>query len=105
MQLTQEIEKYDEYQERLVEEIAETVRVKLVEAGMEGEMLENTTAHITFSIASIIDDTTQISTEDERIRPYLTFLDDSGEQLIHCGENSYTYEFVTGVMKKMFEGA
>ena len=79
------------------------IRVKLQEAGLEGERLENLTAHIAFSVASLIDDTSNIEVDGADVKPYLAFR--TGEdELLHCGENAATYEFVPLVLKAMFEG-
>ena len=102
MKLVQDTERFDNFQTALIKEITQTIAVKLVEAGMQGAEMENTTANIAFSIASILDDTTSIEADGDEVHPYLTFL--SGESdLIHCGENAYTYEFLTGVLREMFE--
>ncbi|OOZ42665.1 hypothetical protein [Solemya elarraichensis gill symbiont] len=101
MELTLDTEKFEELQKVFIAEITETVMVKLVEAGLEGQQLEDATASIGFSIASILDDTTRIEADGVVVKPYLTFRGNDDE-LIHCGENSYTYEFMMGVMKKLF---
>ncbi|MDJ0882154.1 MAG: hypothetical protein QNJ56_10945 [Gammaproteobacteria bacterium] len=102
MKLIQDSERFDEYQIAFIKEITQNIALKLVEAGLEGEVMENTTANIAFSIASILDDTSFIKANGEEVHPYLTFR--SGEDhLVHCGENAYTYEFLTGVLKEMFE--
>ncbi len=102
MELKLDIEKFDEIQQVFIREITETIHTKLVEAGLEGLTLENTTAHIAFSMASIIDDTSNIEIDGIHAKPYLTFKDDD-DNLIHCGENSYTYEYVTDNLKRMYE--
>ncbi len=102
MKLVQDSERFDEYQVALIKEITQAIAVKLVEAGMQGAAMENTTANIAFSIASILDDTTGIEADGDDVHPYLTF--DTGDgNLVHCGENAYTYEFLTGILKDMFE--
>ncbi len=102
MKLVQDTEKFDDYQIALIKEITQAVAVKLVEAGLHGELMENTTANIAFSIASILDDTTGIESNGDEVHPYLTFRS-AESNLIHCGENAYTYEFLTQVLKEMFE--
>lgn len=102
MKLVKDSERFDKFQIALIKEMTQTIAVKLVEAGMQGEQMENTTANIAFSIASILDDTTGIEADGVEVHPYLTFHADD-TQLIHCGENAYTYEFLTGVLKEMFE--
>ena len=102
MNLKLEPEKHEKCQQALIREIVQTVMVKLVEAGVEGRKLEEITANVSFSIASIIDDTTAIETDGTTVNPYLTFRD-GDDEIIHCGENAYTYEFVTGVLKALFD--
>ena len=58
---------------------------------MDPEKLEDITAGIALSVASIIDDTTGIEIDGVEVHPYLTFRTNDDE-IIHCGENSYTYE-------------
>jgi len=102
MNLKIDTEQYDELQSAFIKEIIQEIHVKLVEAGLEGEKLENTVALLSYSIASIIDNTTDIESEGTKVNPYLTF-QSSDDELIHCGENSYTYEYVTENMKKLYE--
>jgi hypothetical protein len=101
MELKFDIEQFDKCQAILIDEIAQRIKVRLMEAGMEGKELEDYVAKITFSIASIIDDMAAIESDGFEVRPYLTFLADD-ETLLHCGENSYTNEFVHLTLKKLF---
>jgi hypothetical protein len=103
MELRLDVETFDKYQEAFIGEVIKSIRVKLQEAGLEGERLENLTAHIAFSVASLIDDTSNIEVDGADVKPYLAFR--TGEdELLHCGENAATYEFVPLVLKAMFEG-
>ena len=102
MELKFDIEQFDKYQAILVDEIAQRIKIKLLEAGMEGEQLEDTVAKITFSIANLIDDMSAIESDGIEVRPYLTFRADEEDVLVHCGENSYTNEFVHLTLKKLF---
>ena len=101
MELKLEPEKFDKYQEALIEEITKTVMVKLIENGIEGAQMRELTTAITFSIASIIDDTAAIETDGEAVRPYLAFR--SGGDLLHTGENAYMHELVYNIVKRMFD--
>ena len=101
MELQFDIEQFDKCQAILIDEIAQRIKVKLMEAGMEGEKLEENVAKITFSIASVIDDMAAIESDGFEVRPYLTFRADE-DVLLHCGENSNTNEFVHLTLKKMF---
>jgi hypothetical protein len=92
---------FDEYQVILIQEIIEDIAVKLKEAGLSGETLENTTAHIAFSVASAIDDTAGIERDGVAVKPYLTFRT-KDDEIIHCGENAFTYEYVPRLLDKLF---
>lgn len=93
---------FDEQQFGLVRELVQNIRVKLQEIGLSGEKLEQATASIAFSVASTIDDTSAIEADGKEIHPYLTFRT-TEEEIIHCGENSYTHEFVYEVLQSLYE--
>jgi hypothetical protein len=101
MQLTLDTSKFEEQQAIFISEIVEKIKIKLEEAGVEPEKLEDLTANIALSVASTIDDTAGIEADGVDVHPYLTFRANDDE-IIHCGENSYTYEYVYGAMKKLF---
>ena len=101
MELKFDIEQFEKCQAILVDEIGERIKIKLMEAGMEGEQLEDTVSKIIFSVASIIDDMAAVESDGFEVRPYLTFRGGE-EELIHCGENSYSNEFVHLTLKKLF---
>ena len=101
MELKFDIEQFEKCQAILIDEIAQRIKVRLMEAGMEGEQLEDYVAKITFSVANIIDDMAAVESDGFEVRPYLTFREDD-EVLIHCGENAYTNESVHLTLKKLF---
>jgi hypothetical protein len=100
MQLNLDLTLFDEQQSILVGELVQIIRVKLQEAGLSGEKLEEATASIAFSIASMVDDTSAIEVDGKEVHPYLTFRT-SDEELTHCGENSYMHEFVYEALKNL----
>jgi len=102
MQLNLDPTLFDEQQFFLVRELVQGIRVKLQEAGLSGEKLEEATASVAFSVASTIDDTSAIEVDGKEVHPYLMFRT-SDEELTHCGENSYTHEFVYDVLKSLEE--
>ena len=102
MQLKLNPDKFDELQAIFIGEVTDKVRIKLEEAGLKGLEMEEITANIAFSIASTIDDTSGIEANGVEVHPYLTFRDED-DNLIHSGDNSYTYEFVRGALKKLFD--
>lgn len=93
---------FEEQQIAFVRALVQGIRVKLQEAGLEGQQLDDATASIAFSVASAIDDTSAIEVDGIEVHPYLTFRI-SDEELAHCGENSYAHEFVYDSLQKMYE--
>jgi hypothetical protein len=102
MQLTVNIDKFDELQALFIREVIDKVRIKLEEAGIKGLEMEEIAGSIAFSIASTLDDTSGVEVDGVEVRPYLTFRDDN-DNLIHSGDNSYIYEFVPGELKRLFD--
>lgn len=102
MQLKLDEDRFDELQAIFIGEVIDRVSIKLAEAGLEGLKLEEITASIAFSIASIVDDTSQIEANGVEAHPYLTFRDED-DNLIHSGENSCTYDFVRGALQERFD--
>jgi hypothetical protein len=100
MQLNLDPTLFEEQQAILVRELVQSIRVKLQEAGLSGSALEDLTLSIAFSVASAIDDTAAIEVDGTEVHPYLTFRTSDGE-LTHCGENSYTHEFVYEALQAM----
>jgi hypothetical protein len=101
MKLILETSKFEEHQAIFTAEIVEKVKIKLREADVDQEKLEDLTAGIALSITSTIDDAAGIEADGVEVHPYLTFRTNDDE-IIHCGENSYTYEYVYDAMKKLF---
>ena len=104
MKLTVASAQFDEQQGLFTVELVERIKIKLIEAGIGQELLEDLTAGIALSIAGIIDDLAGIEVDGVEVHPYLTFRV-ADDEIIHCGENSYTYEQVHGAMKRLFHHA
>ncbi len=92
---------FEEHQAVLVRELVETIKIKLQGAGLDGDKLEETTASIAFSIASLIDGAALIEAPGIDVHPYLTFRT-SDTELTHCGENSNAHELVYDMLKELF---
>lgn len=103
MKLTLASNEFKQQQAIFTGELVERIKIKLQEAGVEQEKLEDLTASIALSIAGVIDDLAGIEANGVEVHPYLTFRT-ADDDLIHCGENAYTYEHVYGAMKKLFPG-
>ncbi|WPL15539.1 hypothetical protein Thiowin_00438 [Thiorhodovibrio winogradskyi] len=114
MKLRLDSKQFDELQRIFTAEIVERIKMKLQEAklqetGFDQARIEDLTAEIALSITGIIDDLAGIEIEGLEVHPYLTFRassatenDAEDDELIHCGENAYTYEQVYGAMRKLF---
>jgi hypothetical protein len=101
MELKTDLDKYEELQEIFVGEIIQQIRLKLMQAGITGDDLTNLTGEIAFSVTSTLDGNAMIERDGIDVNPYLVF---SGEEdeIIHCGENSFTHEYVASEMDKAF---
>ena len=100
MELKIDIEKYEALQEGFVGEVIQQIRLKLMKAGITGDQLIDLTGEIAFSVTSTLDGNAMIERDGLNVHPYLVFSND--DQIIHCGENSFTHEFVAGEMDKAF---
>lgn len=101
MQQIRDVEKFEQLQKILVRELIEQIRFKLAKNGISGQLLQELTLEIAFSVASTLDDQAIIEHDGVRAHPYLAFVGEEGE-LIHCGENAYSHEFVSDEIKKAF---
>jgi len=101
MELKIDIEQYETLQEGFVAEIIQQIRLKLMAAGITGDQLIDLTGEIAFSVTSTLDGNTMIERDGLDIHPYLVFSNDE-DQIIHCGENSFTHEFVADEMDSAF---
>ena len=93
---------FDEPQAIFIGELIDTARIKLQEAGLKSLEMDETTADIAFGVASTINETFGIEVNGAEVHPYPTFRDEDNN-LIHSGDNSYTYDFVRGALKKLFD--
>lgn len=102
MELKLDAEKFEQLQVAFIEEIVKEINIKVQEAGLEGRELEDLTGRIALSIASIIDGTSGVEVDGVDVRPYLAF-GEGDDELVHCGENAYTYEFVRPLLTKLYD--
>jgi hypothetical protein len=101
MKLILDGDKFDEHQAIFIGAIIEQIKRHLEEAGLEGAKLKEVTGNIAFSIACTIDDTAGIEYGGTEVNPYLTFLH-GDDEIMHCGGNSYTHEYVFGILDEVF---
>lgn len=104
MRLILDPARFDALQALFTRELVERIYIKLIEAGVGEDRLEDLTAGIALSIAGLIDDLAPIEGDGLEVHPYLSFRVDE-ETLIHCGENASTYEQVYGAMQRLFRRA
>lgn len=103
MELKRDPKQFDQYQIVLISEIVQRIKIQLIEAGLQGVALEETTGNIASSVAAVIDNAAGIEADGMEINPYLTFhLDEAN--LVHCGENSYMHDHLIYALKKAFGG-
>jgi len=94
---------FEKLQTHFIGEVVDTVKFKLLEAGIKDRQLEELTASISTSIACIIDDMKGIESDDgTSVKPYLTFRGNNNE-IVHCGENSDSYDAVFDHLKRLFD--
>lgn len=91
--------KFEERQAIFVNELAKTIQVKLAEAGLERDKINELTGSLAFSITCLIDGIAGIESDGMDIHPYLTFQID--DQLVHCGENSFLHEMIYDVLGRL----
>lgn len=101
MKLTLDGATFNALQAGFTAEIVTRIKIKLQEAGVGSDQLEDLTAGIALSVAGVIDDLAEIEADGVEVHPYLTFRTND-ETLVHWGENAYTYEQVYGAMRKLF---
>ena len=91
--------KFEEHQTIFVNELARTIQVKLAEAGLERDKINELTLSLAFSITCMIDGISGIEADGMDVQPYLTFQVD--DELVHCGENSFMHELIYDVIGRL----
>ena len=92
---------FEKRQAILVKELAKTIQVKLAEAGLEKEKVNELTLSLAFSITCMIDGISGIEADGMDVQPYLTFQID--DELVHCGENSFMHELIYDLVGKLID--
>jgi hypothetical protein len=91
--------KFEERQAVFVNELAKTIQVKLAEAGLEKEKVNELTLSLAFSVTCMIDGISGIESDGMDVQPFLTFQVD--DELVHCGENSFMHELIYDVIGRL----
>ena len=93
--------KFEERQAIFVNELAKTIQVKLAEAGLERDKVNELTGSLAFSITCMIDGIAGIESDGTDVNPYLTF--QINDDLVHCGENSFMHELIYDVIGRLID--
>jgi hypothetical protein len=101
MKLTLSPSAFEQQQALFTTELVTCIKIKLQEAGIADQPLEDLTASIALSVTGMIDDLAIIEADGVEAHPYLTFRTEDDE-LLHCGENASTYDLVYGIMQQLF---
>jgi len=99
MDLHLNLTKFDERQSILVHELVNIIQVKLIEAGVESDKIEELTTSLAFSITSLFDGISGVESDGIEVHPFLAFQDD--DELVHCGENSNMHELIYDIVGKL----
>ena len=99
MDLQLDLAKFEERQAIFANELTKTIRVKLAEAGLERDKIDELTLSLAFSITCMIDGISGIEADGMDVQPYLTFQID--DELVHCGENSFMHELIYDVIGRL----
>jgi hypothetical protein len=91
--------KFEQRQAIFVNELTKTIQVKLAEAGLERDKINDLTLSLAFSITCMIDGISGIEADGIGVQPYLTFQVD--DELVHCGENSFMHELIYEVIGRL----
>ena len=101
MDLQLDLAKFEERQAIFANELTKTIRVKLAEAGLERDKIDELTLSLAFSITCMIDGISGIEADGMDVQPYLTFQID--DELVHCGENSFMHELIYDVIGRLID--
>ena len=99
MELQLDLAKFEARQAIFVTELTKTIQVKLTEAGLESDKVEELTGALAFSITCMIDGISGIESDGVEVQPYLTF--QINDELVHCGENSFMHELIYDVLGRL----
>lgn len=97
---------FDDRQQALTVAILEVIAAELKKADAPGELIEQLTGAIAFSITALLDDSASVDFADGEISPMLTF-QVGNEELAYAGGNTWMHEYVyrllPSVIRRMSE--
>ena len=103
MKLVKDGGRFMEWQQDFVVSIMDEVKAALVRVEAPEDLVRELTESIAFSVASLIDGSrTSKSSAGTDLNPMLCFLT-KGNELVHCGGNSFMHEYVHRLSGKVFD--
>ncbi|PZO38212.1 MAG: hypothetical protein DCF19_17240 [Pseudanabaena frigida] len=104
MKIELNLDRFDELQLRVLEELIVSIREGLRAAGIVDEqVLYNSTANIAFSIAAIIDGSSIMELDNKPVIPYLAFAkEQNGNELVAAEGGSWMHEYVFSLVDEVF---
>ena len=102
MKLVSDADRFDNWQAYFIGEIMEEMKLILDDAQLPAAQVRDLTEKLAFSVACVLDGSRSVEVEGVELNPILTFAPE-GEELIHCGGNSYMHEYVFGISDEIFE--
>ena len=102
LHIKKEGKEYIEQQIVFIGAVIEEIKRYLEEVGLDGDELRDETEDLSLRISTIIDNTSTSEFKGKEVFPLLTFIKGDNE-LIHCGGNSYTHEYVNRLLDDIFK--
>lgn len=102
MLLKEDYDQFEFLQSVLAQAIGQTVKNELESRGLKPEIVKDLTADITFSIASILDGSSQFEIEGKILEPNITFKI-AEDTLLYSEDGSWMHDDVYGWVYDLFE--
>jgi hypothetical protein len=103
MKLTKKPDDFMQQQEIFTGVMINRIADLLEESGINGKQLTKLTEKIAFEITCMIDDVSETKYDGIVANPYLTFMTNDFNELIHLGGNSTAHEMVPGIVSAIFD--
>jgi hypothetical protein len=105
MNITIDLDRFDELQIRVLEELIVSIRDGLRSAGVnDDQALYESTGNIAFSVAAIFDGSRAIELDGTCVVPVLTFAKERhGEDLVGAEGGSWMHEYVSSAIDDVFD--
>lgn len=104
MKIEKDDDKYDKFQEHILENIVREIKDTLEEKGVDEDLIYDITGDLAFSICAIVDSSRVMEVEGEPVLPFLTFAkSDKKEELIAMDGGSYMHEMAFGFTDEVFD--